>query len=168
MHAKKKRIIKQVVVVRRNRQLPGPLGIGLYAAADLVKGQTVVGIAGPLVVLTSETDAYRNAKKRGAPMDAMFFLNQKRCIHDRAIGNLAYYRSRKLPSGSEWYALNHAALSEGANLEAYYDRKAGTVYFRCLRDISAGEQLAFDYGRPDPSWSSVLAPSVRITKHRGC
>ena len=56
--------------------------------------------------------------------------------------------------------INHAASgSHGCNCEAKIDAARGLVWFEASRDITAGEELGFDYG-PQYQWSSCERTSA--------
>ena len=50
----------------------------------------------------------------------------------------------------KWYRLNHS-FSPNAEIKS----KGKLVYWTPLRDIKKGEEIKFDYGQADPSWSKT-------------
>lgn len=50
----------------------------------------------------------------------------------------------------KWYRLNHS-FTPNAEMKS----KSKIVYWSPLRKISKGEEITFDYGQPDPSWSKT-------------
>lgn len=101
------------------RSAPG-MGLGLYAAEDIKKGDFVIRYTGELI---STEEADRRLTKY------LFEIDDDYTIDGADRSNTARY-------------MNHFCKP---NVEA--EIEAGQIHFYALRDIQAGEELGYDYGK---------------------
>ena len=73
------------------------------------------------------------------PEDAAFVFNGKMLYDPKFVPNQA------IPM---WYYFNHSS-----NPNTRMRKQGATVVWYAIRSIASNEELTFDYGEPDPSWS---------------
>jgi len=101
------------------RANPG-MGLGLFADADIKKGEFIIEYTGELI---SSAEADKRLTKY------LFEVNEWYTIDGATRENTARY-------------MNHLCKP---NVEA--EIEAGQINFYALRDIQAGEELGYDYGK---------------------
>ncbi len=102
------------------RSAPG-MGLGLFAVAPIRKGEFVIEYTGELIS-NEEADKRRHTKY-------LFEVDDHTTIDGAARSNAARY-------------MNHFCKP---NVEA--EIEAGQINFYALRNIEAGEELGYDYGK---------------------
>jgi hypothetical protein len=133
-------------------------GKGLFARSTIKKGEIVVGTTNQVKVIrlkrgldldTQHQQLEEKAKKLGLRYDQILLTNK----------NLFHFEYAKQPT---WMYLNHSHKYANVHLALRKRRrKPGSapvvvgVDFLSLRDIKPGEELLFDYGEPDPTWSDT-------------
>ncbi len=98
----------------------GVSGLGLFAGEDIKKGDFVIKYTGKLIS-TKEADKLNTRY--------LFQIDDDYTIDGSGRDNIARY-------------INHFCKP---NLEAQIE--AGEIVFHALKDIKAGDELGFDYGR---------------------
>jgi SET domain-containing protein len=118
-------------------------GLGLFAGEDIKKGSKVIEYIGDKVTADE-------ANKRGGMY--LFEINSRWTIDGKTRKNTARY-------------INHAC-GTAANCEA--EIRAGRIWILAKKDIKAGEELAYDYGKE--MFDEFIKPhgcKCPATKHGG-
>ena len=123
---------------------------GLFAKENIKLDEIVIKMNADKIVRYTEDewkDKYEKSKKKIPHDGAIYSSRVKAWVSDWA--------SNRTP---RWYRLNHSnkpnliALWKGSPKEDA--KKKGTLVWRALRKIKAGEQVKFDYGDVDESWNT--------------
>jgi SET domain-containing protein len=102
-------------------------GKGVYAAQDIAAGDTLIEYVGEII--SWEEAQARHPHDRQNPNHTFYFhIDESRVIDALYGGN-----------SSRW--INHAC---DPNCEA--DEQDGRIFIKALRDITAGDELNYDYG----------------------
>jgi SET domain-containing protein len=113
-------------------------GRGVYAAADIPLGARIIEYTGERITKTEarrrERARVRRAQRGGDGSVYIFTLNRRYDIDGRTHRNPARL-------------INHSCKP---NCDAHTTR--GRIWIVARRDISAGEELTFDYGFPLTEW----------------
>lgn len=116
-------------------------GLGLFATADIKKGDFIIEYTG-------EKISSDEADERGGKY--LFTLNKKWVIDGKGRGNLARY-------------INHSCRP---NAEAEIDEDDWKINIYARRNIRAGEEIAYYYGKA--YWKDHIKPhGCRCEKCRG-
>jgi uncharacterized protein len=106
-------------------------GLGLFTLSDIKKGDFIIEYTGEHI---SNEEADRRAGKY------LFILTKKITVDGRGRENIARY-------------INHSCKP---NAEAEIDDDALEIHIRARRNIKAGEELTYDYGKE--YWDSHIKP----------
>ncbi len=109
-------------------------GNGVFAAADLAAGSTVIEYRGRLLTHAQANRLYGDSSDSGHTF--LFTLNEKYIVDANVGGNAARWINHSC-------APNCRAIVE-ENTDG--DRRRDRVLIETLRAISAGEELTYDYG----------------------
>src|ERR1700761_4593473 len=121
-----KRLLHDNVAVKR-----AAYGLGLFATGPVKKGEIVAEYWGPIV--TEEVMARSNGKY-------FFALENDVAIDGKGRGNMARY-------------INHSC---SPNCEPEEDVKQQRVFIHARRNIKAGEEFGYDYGKE--YWDEYIKP----------
>lgn len=105
----------------------GVHGKGVFALADLAEGETIIEYVGEVISWTEALRRHPHDPKD--PNHTFYFHMDEKHVIDAKIGG----------NSSRW--INHACKP---NCEA--DEDGGRVFITALRNITAGEELFYDYG----------------------
>lgn len=131
--------------MKQNKQKQSPLlqvkrgssGLGLYTMSPIKKGSFIIEYIGPLL---NETEA---DKKKGK---YLFSLGKIWTIDGSGRSNIARY-------------INHACVKTNCEPIQYALR----IRFRATRNIKAGEELLYDYGKE--YFNDFIGKNCRCPKH---
>jgi hypothetical protein len=108
-------------------RLSGVHGKGVFAVQDIPEGETLIEYIGEII--TWKEAQRRHPQNPDDPNHTFYFhIDEKHVIDANHGGN-----------SSRW--INHAC---NPNCEA--DEQEGRIFIKALRNISAGEELFYDYG----------------------
>ena len=111
-------------------------GLGLFASEDFSKGDEVISFKAKTITKFEWRDKCLSLP---IPEDAAFVFNGKMLYDPKFVPNQA------IPM---WYYFNHSS-----NPNTRMRKQGATVVWYAIRSIASNEELTFDYGEPDPSWS---------------
>ena len=111
-------------------------GLGLFASEDFSKGDEVISFKAKTITKFEWRDKCLSLP---IPEDAAFVFNGKMLYDPKFVPNQA------IPM---WYYFNHSG-----NPNTRMRKQGTTVVWYAIRSIASNEELTFDYGEPDPSWS---------------
>ncbi len=97
-------------------------GLGLFAGEDIAKGQLIIEYTGERI---SDEEADRRGGKY------LFIVTDKIVIDGKGRENTARY-------------INHACKP---NAEAEHDEEDDRIYIRAKKNIKAGEEITYHYGK---------------------
>jgi SET domain-containing protein len=97
-------------------------GLGLFAGEDIAKGQLIIEYTGERI---SDEEADRRGGKY------LFILTETLVIDGKGRENTARY-------------INHACKP---NAEAEHDEEDDRIYIRAKKNIKAGEEITYHYGK---------------------
>jgi len=97
-------------------------GQGLFAAQDILQGTRIIAYIGEKI------SAYESVRRCAAGNAYIFHLNYRSAIDGQTFNNTARY-------------INHSCDPNCA-----VEKTAGTLWIVAIRDITAGEELSFNYG----------------------
>ena len=121
-----KRVLHDSVQVKR-----GAHGLGLFATGPIKKGETVAEYWGPVV---TDAELERSNGKY------FFELENDLAIDGKSRKNVARY-------------IKHSCFP---NCEPEEDEKAKRIFIKARRNIKAGEEFGYDYGRE--YWDTHIKP----------
>jgi hypothetical protein len=116
-------------------------GEGLFAATNLQQGDVVVAMVSPTKVTREAGEAYM--QRFGVPTDSVV-------DYERSGKVMTYYDESWTNADTRpyWHYLNH-----GRPGNTRPRVRANAYEWVASGPILAGEEMTFDYGEPDPSWS---------------
>eukprot|EP00928_Gymnodinium_smaydae_P006459 TRINITY_DN12290_c0_g1_i1.p2 TRINITY_DN12290_c0_g1~~TRINITY_DN12290_c0_g1_i1.p2 ORF type:complete len:137 (-),score=24.79 TRINITY_DN12290_c0_g1_i1:337-747(-) len=120
----------------------GPGQLGAFAAQDLEADAVVVAMEQPRRVTQKQVE--RIVAETGLPRDAF-----PQVPHTKPAFR---FDLRLLEGRTAWYCLNH---SWKPNLRMQVQGRDGLQWVT-LRPIKKGEELTYDYGQPDRTWSREI------------
>jgi len=97
-------------------------GQGLFVAQDIKKGMRILPYIGEKI------STYESARRREEGNAYIFHLNYRAAIDGQTLENTARY-------------INHSCAPNCA-----VEKTNGTLWIVAVRDITAGEELSFNYG----------------------
>jgi len=113
-------------------------GLGLFTTEPIKKGTYIIEYAGPLI--TNDKSDYIGGKY-------LFALGQKYTIDGRGRYNLARY-------------INHSCARENCKTVQYAKR----IKIKSIRNIKAGEELTYDYGKE--YFDEYIGKNCNCPKHK--
>jgi uncharacterized protein len=123
----KKTVAKPKSGVRIQTRRSGVHGKGVFAVQDLAEGETLIEYVGEII--TWKEPLRRHPHDPHDPNHTFYFhIDEKRVIDAKFGGN-----------SSRW--INHSCEPN-----CVADEEGGRVYIKALRNITAGEELFYDYG----------------------
>jgi len=125
------------------KKISDAVGYGLFAGADIQKGETVFVYTG---AISSQEDAIKNENK-----SVHILSSASGFVTDAAkLGNGARFALHLLPTITQFEADDTFDISSVAVANVYADKVAiteeGFVPFKALRNIRKGQLIGFDYG----------------------
>jgi hypothetical protein len=129
-------------------------GEGLFAATNLQQGDVVVAMVSPTKVTREAGEAYM--QRFGVPTDSVV-------DYERSGKVMTYYDESWTNADTRpyWHYLNH-----GRPGNTRPRVRANAYEWVASGPILAGEEMTFDYGEPDPSWSRDS--SMHSNMHMHC
>jgi uncharacterized protein len=118
-------------IERRNSPIHGS---GVFATTDIAKGEPIVEYKGKLITHAEADRKYYRDIDTGHTF--LFALNEKWIVNANEKGNIARWINHSC-------APNAIAFVHGHKSEKL---KKDKVIIEALRDISAGEEITYDYG----------------------
>lgn len=105
-------------------------GLGAFARKDIPKGTRIIEYVGEKIT-NAEADRRYDDEAMAEHHTFLFILNSRHCLDAAYGGNASRF-------------INHSC---DPNCEAFIPR--GHIWIESIRDIKAGEELAYDYGFED-------------------
>jgi hypothetical protein len=109
-------------------------GNGVFAAAPIAKGESIIEYKGALITHAQADRRYGDGGETGHTF--LFTLNDKYIIDANRHGNTARWINHSCAPNCQ------ALVHESADGDPRKDR----VFIEALRDIAPGEELTYDYG----------------------
>ncbi len=111
-------------------------GEGLFASRCIPRGDVVVSMVAPGRMLAKDWDTYCAAQNH--PDDSGVY-HRSHVVFDRT------FTCARRP---HWHYMNH---SQTPNTFMKY--RMHNITWVALRDVGVGEELTFNYGKPDEDWA---------------
>ena len=111
-------------------------GLGLFADQNFAKGDRIISLD---TESTTKDKWFERCTSLSIPSDAAIAYNGRMLYDPIFISN---------ETTSIWYYFNHSF-----NPNTKMKKRGTTIIWYATKNVSKHDELTFDYGDPDPSWS---------------